>query len=143
MFPGIFYQDLSTWDQWQLRSCLINPFSFAEEKAFTFCKERAISVVYGETFSCEWKYVNLNTIFYISLKFLWFYWHMFLESISMCFSFILIISFLQHAEFWWTYSLRQLSLIHFTGSFNKQLMTIMFLLLLKILWKLISIYLVE
>lgn len=111
---------------------------FCREKAFAFCKENAISVVFSKTFSCEWKYVNLNATFYIYLKFLSFYWPMFLEFISMCFSSILIISFLCHMEFWWAYSLRELSLICLTGSFSKQFMTVVFLLLLK----LISIYLV-
>lgn len=89
-----------------------------------------------------WTYMQFLTF---PWKILSFYWHMFLGFISMCFSFVLIVSILQHAEFWWSYSLRtlsSLSLIHFTGSFNKEFMTVMLLLLLKLLLKFISVYLV-
>lgn len=115
------------WDKWQLRSCFIDRFSLCKKRC-TFCKKKTMSIVCSKMFSYELKYVNLNAnLFFFHLSFYWHvpwvYFHVF--------QFHLIIPFLQHEDFWWLYNLRHLSLTIFTVSFNKQLMIVILILLLK------------
>lgn len=100
----MFYKDLPTGVQLQLRSCLTDAFSFAEEKAFTFCKKKAIplflqSNIYMWVKVYEFKYILLHLfeIFVVLVTYFpWVYFQVFWLLT------LIIYFFLQHAEFWWS-----------------------------------------